>query len=521
VFGDDGLSPPDHLAPLTPLSYLARSRLVYGDRIGVSDGGREFTYSELFDRSARLAGFLRQAGVAGDRVAFLSPNTHVLLEGHFGVAAAGAVLVAMNARLSPDELGQIIAHSGSTVLVVDHTLRAEASEAVRRSERPVLVIEAGDEGSEYEERLGAAEPMWSEPASEHAMLSINYTSGTTGEPKGVVYHHRGAFLQALAMAYHARLDLDSVYLWTLPMFHTNGWCFPWAVTAAGSRHLLFPRIDPAEIWRMIRTEGVTHMCAAPTVLLLMAAHESAGAGAPRQVRVMTGGAPPTPALLERMAALNLDVVHLYGLTETVGPAAICDWRPEWDLLPADQQARLKARQGVGNVISRAVRVVDADGLDVPPDAETVGEIAVSGNNVMTGYFKDDDGTARAIPDGWFRTGDLAVMHPDGYVEIVDRKKDIIISGGENISSVEVERVLASHPSVFEAAVVAAHDEKWGEVPVAFVELHAGHEIPAEDLVAYVRSQIAHYKAPRRIIYQPLPRTSTGKIQKHLLRREEK
>jgi fatty-acyl-CoA synthase len=222
-----------------------------------------------------------------------------------------------------------------------------------------------------------------------------------------------------------------------------------------------------------------------------------------------------------MAALNLDVVHLYGLTETFGPAAICDWRPEWDLLPADQQARLKARQGVGNVISRAVRVVDADGLDVPPDAETVGEIAVSGNNVMTGYFKDDDGTARAIPDGWFRTGDLAVMHPDGYVEIVDRKKDIIISGGENISSVEVERVLASHPSVFEAAVVAAHDEKWGEVPVAFVELHAGHEIPAEDLVAHVRSQIAHYKAPRRIIYQPLPRTSTGKIQKHLLRREEK
>lgn len=512
--------PPSHLAPLTPLAYLSRSALVYGDRTGVSDRDLTFTYGELYDRSIRLAGSLAELGVAaGDRVALLSPNTHVLLEAHFGVPASGAALVAMNTRLTPGELGRILAHSESKVIVYDQSLKNEALEAVRVSEQSVHPVEAGYDLSDYERRLASAEPIWVEPVNEHALLSINYTSGTTGIPKGVMYHHRGAYLQALAMAYHARLDPDAVYLWTLPMFHTNGWCFPWAVTAAGARHLCLHKIDPEEIWRLIRTEGVTHMCAAPTVLLMMATHDSARGGAPNRINVMTGGAPPTPALLERLAELNINVVHLYGLTETFGPAAICDWRPEWSDLPSQEQARLKARQGVGNVISREVRVVDPDGGDIPLDGTTTGEIAVSGNNLMSGYFRDAKATEEAIPDGWFRTGDLAVRHPDGYVEIVDRTKDIIISGGENISSVEVERVLSTHPSVYEAAVVAVPDEKWGEVPVAYVEVHPGTAITEGELIKHVRDRLAHFKAPQHILFQSLPRTSTGKIQKHLLRQQ--
>jgi fatty-acyl-CoA synthase len=333
----------------------------------------------------------------------------------------------------------------------------------------------------------------------------------------VVYHHRGAFLQAVAMAYHARLDSDSVYLWTLPMFHTNGWTFPWAVTAAGARHRCLHRIDPGEIWSAIREEHVSHLCGAPTVLLMLADHPDARDGCPRPISVMTGGAPPTPALIERLSGLGIDVIHLYGLTETYGPAAICEWHSEWSDLPPDQQANRKARQGVANIIGAPVRVVDDEGHDVPKDGVTIGEIAVTGNNLMAGYYRDVDATARAIPDGWFRTGDLAVMHPDNYVEIKDRKKDIIISGGENISSVEVERVLASHPAVYEAAVVGRPDPKWGEVPVAIVELRPGHEASAEQLTEHVRSHLAHFKAPKSIVFRDLPRTSTGKIQKHRLR----
>jgi len=332
-----------------------------------------------------------------------------------------------------------------------------------------------------------------------------------------VYHHRGAFLQAVAMAYHARLDSDSVYLWTLPMFHTNGWTFPWAVTAAGARHRCLHRVDPAEVWSAIRAEHVTHLCGAPTVLLMLADHPDARGGSPRRVSVMTGGAPPTPALIERLAELGIDVVHLYGLTETFGPAAICEWRSEWNDLPASEQALRKSRQGVANIIGAPVRVVDENGDDVPLDGRTVGEIAVTGNNVMACYYNDPEATDRAIPDGWFRTGDLAVMHPDHYLEIKDRKKDIIISGGENISSVEVERVLASHPAVYEAAVIGRPDPKWGEVPVALVELRPGREVTEGELIGHVRAHLAHFKAPKSVLFRALPRTSTGKIQKHRLR----
>ena len=351
---------------------------------------------------------------------------------------------------------------------------------------------------------------------ERSLLSINYTSGTTGKPKGVMYHHRGAYLQALAMALHSALNESSVFLWTLPMFHCNGWCFTWAVTAAGGTHLCLRKADPALIWRHLRDSGVTQFNAAPTILIMLAWHGDAQPLA-RTVNVATGGAPPTPALLARMAELSMNMTHLYGLTETFGPAVICEWRKAWNQWPAAQIAQIKARQGVGNVISQTLRVVDAQGADVPRDGAMLGEIALRGNNVMLGYYRDEAATQNAAPDGWFRTGDLAVMHADGYIEIRDRAKDIIISGGENIASVEVERTLSSHPAVLEAAVVAAPDAKWGEVPVAFVTLKPSQSLDATTLIAYAREHLAHFKAPKMIVFGDLPKNATGKIQKFVLR----
>jgi fatty-acyl-CoA synthase len=348
------------------------------------------------------------------------------------------------------------------------------------------------------------------------VVSINYTSGTTGRPKGVLYHHRGAYLQALAMVGHVGLSPSSVHLWTLPMFHCNGWCFPWAVTAAAATHVCLPKVEPTEVWRLIREEGVTHLNGAPTVLSMLAYAQEAVRVTPT-VRVATGGAPPSPAILRRMGELGFDVTHLYGLTETFGPAMICDWRPEWNDLDATAQARMKARQGVGNMIACVVRVIGTDGVDVPADGATVGEIALRGNNVMLGYFKDPEATRAAAPDGWFRTGDLGVLHPDGYVELRDRSKDVIISGGENIASVEVEQAIADHPAVLEVAVVAAPHEHWGEVPAAYVTLHAGASATEEEIVAHVRSRLARFKAPKSVEFGELPKTSTGKVQKFVLR----
>ena len=358
---------------------------------------------------------------------------------------------------------------------------------------------------------------------ERGLLSINYTSGTTGQPKGVMYHHRGAYLQSLAMAFHNTLTPQSVYLWTLPMFHCSGWCFTWGVTAAAGRHLCLRKIDPPLIWRLLRTEGVTHFAAAPAVLSMLVNDPGAEEGPLEQrVKLMTGGAPPSPALLGRLAELNIDVTHLYGLTETYGPAMICEWHEAWDACSADEPAALKARQGVPNVIGEPARVLVEAGAtagwtDVPADGAALGEIALRGNNVMLGYYRDAEATDEVDADGWFRTGDIGVMHPDGYLELTDRQKDVIISGGENIASVEVERALETHPGVVEAAVVAMPDEKWGEVPVAFVTLRQGAEPSQEDLVAHVRSQLAGFKAPRRVIVSDLPKTSTGKLQKGELR----
>jgi len=502
---------------LTPTSFLLRSGSVYGDRAAVIDDGRRFTYAELLERCLRLAGALRNMGIPeGGRVAVLAPNTHVLLEAHCGVPFSGAVLVALNTRLAPADLSFIVAHSGAQALLYDYEFEAIARDIEGQVGGGLRLVRAGRADDQYEHLLAASGPYQRTVTDERGLLSINYTSGTTGKPKGVMYHHRGAYLQALAMAMETRLDCDSAFLWTLPMFHCNGWCFPWGVTAAGAVHLCLRKFDPGIVWKHLRESNVTHLNGAPTVLTMLAWHPEAAKLA-RPVRVATGGAPPTPAILQRMAELGMDVTHLYGLTETFGPAAICEWRGEWSRLGIEEQARIKTRQGVGNVISQQLRVVDMQGKDVPADGRTLGEIAVRGNNVMLGYYRDEIATRKAIPDGWFRTGDIGVMHTDGYIEIKDRAKDIIISGGENIPSIEVERTLCAHPAVMEAAVVAGPDPKWGEVPVAFVTLKSGAAATEPELVAWAREHIAHFKAPKRVVFGELPRNATGKIQKFVLR----
>ena len=458
----------------------------------------------------------------------LAPNVSMALEAAFGFPMAGVVFNALNTRLSAPELAWIVGHAESRVLFADHAL-ADVALSIQQQVPGLRMVVSHDRGGsggsdapgdEYEALLGAAERHRLEVADEHAVLSLNYTSGTTGSPKGVMYSHRGANLNALAMAAQANLSSDAVFLWTLPTFHCNGWCFPWAVTAVGGVHLMLRTPEPGAVWRHIRDDGVTHFNAAPTVLIGLVNHPDA-APAPRTVQVATGGAPPSPTLLAQMAELNIAVTHLYGLTETYGPSLICDWRREWDDLPIGDQARIKARQGVGTLVTSSVRVVDADGTDVPADGATQGEIAIRGNNVMLGYYKDPAATAAASvegPDGtWFRTGDVAVMHDHGYVEVRDRAKDVIISGGENIASIEVEQALASHADVVECAVVAAPDDTWGEVPAAFVVLRAGAAVSEAELIDHVKSRIARFKAPKTVAFGELPKTATGKVQKFALR----
>jgi fatty-acyl-CoA synthase len=517
-------------SPLTPTAFLARSALVFPERTAVVDGDRRFTYQEFLDRSQRLAGALTGLGIEpGDRVAALCGNSSAMLELHNAVPWAGAVLVPLNTRLSPEELEYILGHSGAKLLVADSQF-ADAAGKVTASAGIRLVVARGSAsgdgaesaGQEYEQLLEQADALARPCTDETELLALNYTSGTTGAPKGVMYHHRGAYLQAMAMAMHTELTPRSSYLWTLPMFHCDGWCFPWAVTAAGSTHVCLPRIEPATIWRLLREEGITHFSAAPTVLTMIASADEADAGPLEQrVQVQTGGAPPTPTLLAKMSELNMNVTHLYGLTETYGPAVVNQWHPEWDDLPGEQQADLKARQGVGNMIADRIRVAAEDGSDVPADGETIGEISIRGNDVMLGYYRDDEATAGATLSGdgtgWFRTGDLAVVHPDGYLEIRDRSKDIIISGGENISSVEVERAIDAHPAVLESAVIGEPHEKWGEVPVAYVTLRPGAEVSEDELAQHVRARLAGFKVPKRFVYGDLPKTSTGKVQKKALR----
>ncbi|SFM71517.1 fatty-acyl-CoA synthase [Pseudonocardia ammonioxydans] len=500
--------------PLTPTAFLDRAATAHRDRIAVVDGDLRLTYAELHDRCRRLAGGLA-AIHSGRPVAVLAPNTHVALEATFGVPWSGVPLVAVNTRLSAGEIAYILEHSNASVLVHDPVFDEVVADALGRTQTPPQAVRVGDD---YERLISWGEPTAVTPDDERALLSINYTSGTTGRPKGVMYDHRGAYLQALSMVGHTGLSPSAVHLWTLPMFHCNGWCFPWAVTAAAATHVCLPKIEPARIWELVREQGVTHLNGAPTVLSMIAYAPEAGP-VPTTVRVATGGAPPSPAILRRMAELGFEVTHLYGLTETFGPAMLCDWQPEWNELDGDAQARMKARQGVGNMIACAVRVITEDGSDAPADGLTTGQIALRGNNVMLGYLNDDEATRAAAPDGWFRTGDIGVMHPDGYVELRDRSKDVIISGGENIASVEVEQAIADHPAVLEAAVIALPDERWGEVPGAYVTLRDGYSATEQEIVEHVRERLARFKAPKRVVFGELPKTSTGKIQKFVLRDE--
>ncbi|WP_347059647.1 AMP-binding protein [Blastococcus sp. HT6-30] len=499
---------------LTPTRFLDRASAVFADRPAVRDGDVTLTYHQLARRVDALTGVLAARGVGtGDRVAALCTNSHVMLELHHAVPLRSAVLVPLNIRLTTEELRYILKHSGARLLVVTREFADRGTELSR--DLGIELLEGDGADTDYERELATATPARIEVDDERALLAINYTSGTTGRPKGVMYHHRGAYLQALAMAYHARLDPGSSYLWTLPMFHCNGWTFPWAVIAAGGTQVALRSVDPQEIWRQLRVD-VTHFSAAPTVLTMIAEHPAAGP-LEKAVQATTGGAPPTPALLRRMSRLNIEVTHLYGLTETFGPVVVNQWQPEWNALDEEATAARQARQGIPNIIASPLRVVDSSGIDVPADATTVGELVVLGNDVMLGYYRDEAATAEAEIAGWFRTGDLAVLHPDGYVEIADRLKDVIISGGENIASVEVERALDQHPAVVESAVVGVPDEKWGEIPVAFVTTRPGADVTEAELVEFVRAHLARYKVPRRIAFTTLPRTSTGKIQKNMLR----
>ncbi|MEO9174030.1 MAG: AMP-binding protein, partial [Gaiellales bacterium] len=484
---------------------------VYPERTAVVDGERTFSYAELAARADALGRALRDAGVAaGQRVAVLAPNRSELIEAHFGVPASGAVLCAINIRLAGAEIAHILAHSSSKLVLCDPELRHLVPDGIR-------VIELGDA---YEQFLAGASPAplaaW--PDQEERPISVNYTSGTTGRPKGVVYSHRGAYLVALEQVINAGLTCDSRYLWTLPLFHCNGWTYPWAVTAAGGTHVCLRRVEPGTVWRELRG-GITNLCAAPTVLISLYSHADA-APLERPLRITTAGAPPSPTVIARMEALGATIVHAYGLTETYGPFTICAWPGEWDALPDDERHRRRARQGVPPTIGGGVRVLDPDGNDVPADGVTQGEIAMRGNGVMLGYLDDPEATARACAGGWFHSGDGAVMHPDGYVEIRDRLKDVIISGGENISSVEVEQVIVRHPSVLEAAVVGVPDDRWGERPKAFVTLAEGKTVDAAELIAFCRDELAHFKCPDSVEFGPLPKTSTGKVQKVVLREAE-
>ena len=500
---------------LSPLALLGRSAAAYPERIAVRDGDRSVTFSELAARAWRLGSALRALGVeTGERVAMLSLNRLELLEAHFGVPASQGALCAVNTRLAAPEIRFIVQHCGARILLLDPELEAAGSEAAALPGVRVIRI-----GEEYERLLAGAAPeppAW--PDSEDRPISVDYTSGTTGTPKGVVYTHRGAYLGALAGLVETRLGPDSSYLWTLPMFHCNGWCFSWAAAGVGATSVVLRRPEPAAVWRELRA-GATHLCAAPTVAIALVAHPDA-APLEHEVRCVLGGAPPTPTLLERCEELGIRLTHLYGLTESYGPATVAAWPPEWDALPAPERALRRARQGVPTVLGGGADVWDPDGSPVPRDGATMGEVVLRGNTIMAGYLDDPEATAEAFRGGWFHSGDAAVVHGDGRLELRDRFKDVIVSGGENISTIEVEQALARHPSVLEAAVVGIPDDRWGERPKAFVELRAGEAASGEELIAFCREQIAGFKCPDRVEFCELPRTGTGKVQKFVLRERE-
>jgi fatty-acyl-CoA synthase len=514
--------------PLTPLEFARRARKLYGNREAVVDGTFRMTYEQFFDRCDRWSAALQAMGVRkGDRVAYIAPNTHEQLESFYAVPQIGAVLVPINYRLTPDDFVYITSHSGAKVLCV-HPDYLAAVDGVRGQLKDVeQFVSLGDAGGrkawkEYDLLLAGASPKFDRPEiDETDLLALNYTSGTTARPKGVMITHRNAWMNVMDTLVHFHITVDDTYLWTLPMFHANGWTFVWIITAAGGRHICLPKVEPARVFELIREEGVGWLCAAPTVLISLAnAPASVRGDVPEGVQVITAGAPPAAATIERMEGeLGWEVTQVYGLTETSPFLTICEPRPEHRSLTDEQRAVIKARTGVEMIGAGELRVVDEAGGDVAADGQTMGEIVFRGNVILKGYYRDPEATEKVMGDGWFHTGDAAVVHADGYVEIRDRIKDVIISGGENISSIEVEGVLLRHPAVQEAAIVGLPHEKWGEAPFAFVVLKPGTTATETELIAFTRERLAHFKAPHGVSFvNELPKTATGKIQKFVLRK---
>ena len=524
-----------NFVPLTPLTFLERSASVFPDQPAVIYGAIRRNWAETYARCRQLASALSKRGIKlGDTVAVMATNTPELFEAHFGIPMLGAILNALNTRLDANSIKFILEHAEAKVIITDREFSKVVGPAVAAMDPKPLVIDIDDPdyvGGEligettYEAFLaeGDADFAWVTPANEWEAIALNYTSGTTGNPKGVVYHHRGAYLNAVSNALSWEMGNKPVYLWTLPMFHCNGWCFPWtmAVTAGTSVCLRAVRLEP--IMEAIKAEKVTHFCGAPIVLnMIVNAPAELKEGISHQVKVMTAGAAPPAAVIEGMERMGFDVTHVYGLTECYGPTVVSVWHDKWDNLPIDDKARLKSRQGVRGPMLEGLMIGDPISMEpMPRDGQSMGEIFMRGNNVMKGYLKNPNATAEAFRGGWFHTGDLAVCHPDGYIEIKDRSKDIIISGGENISSLEVEDILYRHPAVLEAAVVARPDPKWGETPCAFLTLKPGAKVTKDEITAYCREHMAHYKVPRSIVFGALPKTSTGKIQKFELRKQAK
>ena len=524
---------PANFVALTPLSFIERSAAVYPDYPAVVHGAIHRTWAQTYARSRQLASALAQRGLGvGDTVAVMLPNIPAMVEAHFGVPMSGAVLNTLNTRLDAQTLAFMLNHGEAKAVLVDREFAAIIQSALALLERPILVIDVDDpeyHGAgerigeiEYEDFIAAGDPefAWLRPADEWQAICLNYTSGTTGNPKGVVYHHRGAYTNAISNVLEWDMPKHAVYLWTLPMFHCNGWCFPWTVAARAGVNVCLRKVDAATIFDLIRREQVSHYCAAPIVHnLLVNAPAQLKEGIAHRVHAMVAGAAPPAAMIEGMEGLGFELTHVYGLTETYGPAAVCASHGDWNQLEIGERARLNSRQGVRYHLQDAVSVRDPDTMEaVPSDGETMGEIMFRGNIAMKGYLKNPTATQEAFAGGWFHTGDLAVCYPDGYLKIKDRSKDIIISGGENISSIEVEDVMYRHPAVLAVAVVAKPDERWGETPCAFVELKDGAQVTAQDLIAHCKLHLAGFKVPRAIEFCELPKTSTGKIQKFELRK---
>ncbi len=522
---------PANYSPLTPLSFLDRAGNVYPNRISIIHGEQRYTWSQTYERCRRLGSALQKHGIGqGDTVAVMAPNIPALYEAHFGVPMAGGILNALNVRLDADTIAFILEHAEAKVLITDGEFADTIQKALDKLDNPPLVIDIDDSlhpqgkriGSlTYEELLNTGDPefAWQPPEDEWDSIALNYTSGTTGNPKGVLYHHRGAYLNAIGNIMAWDMNKHPVYLWTLPMFHCNGWCFPWALAALAGTSVCLRSVEAAAIFDAIADHKVTHFCGAPIVLgLVINAPSEQRREFDHTVEVMTAAAPPPAAVLESMERQGFKVTHVYGLTEVYGPAVVCDWHEEWDGLPIEEQAQMKSRQGVRYHVLEDLMVADSETLEpVPADGETLGEVFMRGHIVMKGYLKNPTATEEAFKGGWFHSGDLGVMHPDGYIQLKDRAKDIIISGGENISTIEVENALYKHPAVLEAAVVARPDEKWGETPCAFVTLKPGSSAAEEEIIAFCREHMAGYKIPRTVVFGELPKTSTGKIQKFVLR----